>query len=98
VYGCNAFKREDGTWDSPAMAPLVLDGVETWACPRRPLKDKPREFSELLAYYRSYKLGVFPDDGNVASQSARGWKLLSLLDSFLTSAQAERMENTRNGH
>ncbi len=46
----------------------------------------------VWSHLRAYKNGHLPDAGAVAQQSNRGWTILNLVDSFVSEAEAERME------
>lgn len=96
MFGCNA-RFEAGVWIDRAILPVKLDGEEQYQCPRRPVLDDPHYWSDLFAFWRGFKNGLLPDDGNIMAQSARGWKLLSLLDAYMSGAEAERLQQTRGG-
>jgi hypothetical protein len=70
-------------------------GVIHWGCPRRPIKDNPDYWHELLTVYRMFKMGVMPDDGAMAQQSAKGMRMLSVLDGAISRFEADKMEAIR---
>lgn len=94
-FGCDARKLPDGSWEKPALSPLKIDDQEDFRCPRRGIKDEPLFWSRLLTMFRGYKNGFLPDEGSVASQSARGWALLTVLDGFMQEAQTEALDQIR---
>lgn len=82
-------------WRDPAALPLTIDGEEVWRCPRRPLKDAPAYWAELMDAYDLFKRGHLPDPGHVSEQSARGLTLLRLTDQMVESCRQERIERER---
>jgi len=93
--GCNARKLEGGTWEDKAKQPLIIDGEEDWACPRRPIKDEPGYWSRILGMYRDYNQGLLADEGKIASQSNRGWNMITILDGFIQEAKFELWEQSK---
>lgn len=92
MWGCDAVKRIDGTWENPASVPLQLDGEDQFACPRRPVKDDPLYFKRLMFFYGLYQKGTLPDSGGVMDQSERGLTLLRLVENIESEAEKELRE------
>jgi hypothetical protein len=62
------------------------------------MKDDPVFWRKLFQMYRGYQAGFLPDEGNVSSQSNKGWNMLSLLDHHINRAKNEKFEETRAKH
>ncbi len=80
-WGCYAFKNEKGEWENQALIPVMMDGVDQYQCPRRPVKDRPWWFSEILQTYAHYKNGFLPGPGGIDSQPRKLMRLLAIVDS-----------------
>lgn len=94
-YGCNARQDETGAWIDKAVAPVVFDGTESWACPRRPVKDDPAAFAELMGLYALYTEGVLADDGALMGQAVKHVTLMRLVHSVVAECQAQQREEAR---
>lgn len=91
-FGCDAYQDESGSWHKPAVTPIEIDGKETWACPRRPVKDDPAFFGELMSLYGLYKEGVLADEGSIMSQSQKYVTLMRLVHNTVAECHAEMRE------
>jgi hypothetical protein len=91
-YGCDARQDANGEWIDKAVVPMVFDGVETWACPRRPVRDDPACFAELMGLYALYAEGVLADDGAIMSQAVKYVTLMRLVHSVVTECQVQQRE------
>jgi hypothetical protein len=77
------------------VAPVVFDGVESWACPRRPVKDDPAAFAELMGLYALYTEGVLADEGAIMGQAVKYVTLMRLVHSVVTECQVQQQEEVR---
>ncbi len=93
-WGCDARQRPDGTWTDRALVPMEVDGREDWACPRRPVKDDPALFGELMSLYGLYAEGVLADEGGVMSQTVKYLAIMRLIRGTVNECRAEQMEKT----
>jgi hypothetical protein len=109
-WGCDAFKYEstkenkgarkerDGrfyAWHKPAQYPLNVDGEETWACPRQPLKQDPMGWHKLLLFYAYYQKNFLPQQGAVVDQANKAMELFRVLDAANEAADAANEETKR---
>lgn len=74
---------------------MVVDGVESWACPRRPVKDDPAAFAELMGLYALYAEGVLADDGPIMGQTVKYVTLMRLVHAVVAECQAQQKEEAR---
>ncbi len=94
-FGCDAYKDEKGVWQNKARMPLLLDGEQTWACPRRPIKDNPLYWQRLLFFYNGYKAGYLSRPGGLGRQSVRLMTLVHLMSATFDEADEEQMQKER---
>jgi hypothetical protein len=95
-YGCNAKQDENGVWIDKSLIPITLDGVDTWQCPRRPVKDDPAYFGELMGLYNLYAEGVLADEGAIMSQATKYVTLMRLVHSTVNECEAQKLEDAKN--
>lgn len=76
--------------------PDDFDGERQWQCLRRPVKDDPASFGDLMALYSLYAEGVLADDGALMSQATRYVTLMRLVHSVVNECQAQRIEEARS--
>lgn len=84
------------SWFQPAYMPITLDGEDTFACPRQPIRENPRYWSQLLKLYSFYKNGYLPQAGAIIDQSNHLIEAFRVLDQ--TNAEcdaAEQAQKTR---
>jgi hypothetical protein len=93
-WGCDAYQDDKGAWHKRSLVPMEVDGKESWVCPRRPVKDDPSFFGELMTLYGLYKEGVLADEGSIMSQSQKYVTLMRLVHSTVNECQAEMREKT----
>lgn len=74
---------------------MVFEGVETWACPRRPVKDDPASFVELMGLYGLYAEGVLADEGSIMSQAVKYVTLMRLVHSVVVECQSQQREEAK---
>jgi hypothetical protein len=67
-------------WSKPANLPMVVDGEESYACPRQDLMRHPMEWHRMLLFYGLYKKGHLPERGSVLDQSNRAVEIFRILD------------------
>ncbi len=96
-WGCNAKQAEGGTWTNKALIPLKIDEEDWWGCPRRPIKDDPALWSELMFHYGMFKKGFLPDDGSPSAQAYRGIQLLRALEVAFYDAQESKSQEHGDG-
>ena len=94
-YGCDARRDENGAWVDKALVPMVIDGIESWACPRRPVKDDPSAFVELMGLYGLYAEGVLADEGSIMSQAVKYVTLMRLVHSVVVECQVQQREEAK---
>lgn len=91
-WGCDAKQMPDGSWIDRALVPMQVDGKESWACPRRPVKDDPALFGELMSLYGLYTEGVLADDGAIMSQAVKYLATMRLVHGTVAECRAAQME------
>jgi hypothetical protein len=94
-WGCDAAKNEKGEWVNKSALPMEVDGEDSWACPRRPVKDDPLLFSEVMSHYGLYKEGVLADEGAINSQATKYVAVMRLVHSVVSECRAEQMESKK---
>jgi len=95
AWGCHAVQNEDGDWENAAEDPIELDGETAFRCPRRPIKDDPRGWHQLLTYRRMMNKGFLPEAGGLHDQPVRLMSMLSLVDATFEEAFEEKREQSR---
>lgn len=95
MWGCEAKKQPDGTWENPSEVPLIFDGEETYACPRQPVRENPAVFSHVFSVYTLYKKGLFLDAGAVMDQSAIYLDVMQIVDAAVSEANEEASKRGR---
>lgn len=95
-YGCDAREVEPGKWEGGALAPDDFDGVRQWQCLRRPVKDDPAAFAELMGFYGLYAEGVLADDGALMSQAAKYVTLMRLVHSVVNECEGQKMNEAKS--
>jgi len=93
-WGCDAKQDENGVWTNRSMMPERIDDVDTWVCPRRPIKDEPFMFGEIMSLYSLYKEGVLANEGSITSQALRYVTTMRLVAGTVSECQAVKMEDT----
>jgi len=95
-WGCYASKKTttDGrtVWVRKAKQPLKVDGEDSWACPRQPIRERPQWWNMTLNYYGMFKKGHLPDQGGVSDQSHAAIRIFSVLDSANAECDRELAE------
>lgn len=89
-WGCDAYQDEKGEWQKKALIPERMDNEDVWVCPRRPVKDDPAFYSELMSLYALYKEGVLADEGSIMSQSTKYVNLMRLVHAAVNECYAEK--------
>jgi hypothetical protein len=76
---------------------VIENGVaEEWKeCPRRPIYDDPRGYSDLFALAGAYERGVLPEDGGLQSQPYRVMRLIRLVEHFRAECFEEKRQQGR---
>ena len=67
-------------WSKPSILPMIVDGEESYACPRQDLRQHPMEWNKMLLFYGLYKKGHLPERGSVLDQSNRVVEIFRILD------------------
>jgi hypothetical protein len=75
-------------WIKPAEMAVEIDGEETFACPRQPLRQSPGYYGRVLLFYGMYKKGHLPDRGSVVDQSNSLLETLRIIDEANDDADA----------
>ncbi len=78
--------------DRPVPGPDGGGRCESWACPRRPVKDDPALFGELMSLYGMCAEGVLADEGGVMSQAVKYLAIMRLIHGTVNECRAEQME------
>jgi hypothetical protein len=97
-WGCDAAKNENGEWvGHKAVIPDTFDDEDYFGCLRRPVKDDPGFFSELMSLYGLYKEGVLADEGSISSQATRYVTLMRLVHGVVNECHAKQREDAQKG-
>ena len=83
-------------WSNPSALPLQVDGETVWACPRRDLKDRGRDWNRMLFYYGFYQKGHLPQPGAIIDQSNMAMEVFRVLDQV--NAECDNAEVERRAH
>lgn len=73
-------------------------------CPRRPILDEPRFYTELFGRYRAYQKGLFYDEGAIGSQPTLlvdcfevMEQTLDLVETFRREQEAKKRARSKKG-
>lgn len=73
--------------------PIRIEDEEWFQCPRRPLKDHPRFYAELIRHWHFYRNGFLPDPGGLNQQSYALVRMLHHMDGIVEEVrEAKRSE------
>lgn len=97
MWGCHAAKNDRGEWTNRAFEPVAFDGEDYWGCLRRPVKDDPELFRELMMLYGLFKEGTLADDGGLSSQAMRYVNLMKLVHGVVNECHAQQREDAGKG-
>jgi hypothetical protein len=101
IWGCDAYDTGEldelgmPVWVNPAHLPIEVDGELTYRCPRRPIKDDPRLFSDLLFHYVLFQKGHLPDDGGTLNQSFKAMQLFGLIEDTINGCSQQQQQRER---
>jgi len=102
-WGCEAYRVPSSTedrqaipnakgkwwrWHKPARMPLMVDGEETYACPRQDLLQRGAVWNQMLLYYGYFKKGHLPQACAVMDQSNKAMEVFRIIDD--ASAEADQ--------
>lgn len=87
-------KKEWGC-EGDAPIPFEFDHVETTTCPRRPVKDNRRWFSDIFTHVGHYRNGFLPVAGGIEDQPYKLMKLIEIVVSVADEAAEGKAEEER---
>lgn len=100
-WGCDAQKVRDEDvedendpdaydWINPAEQPFKLGDEQWWGCPRRPVKDNPGFFAEVIRFRNLRETGFLPYPGSYMQQPNLMIEALAVVDAAMGEANKIR--------
>lgn len=89
-HTCTEAQKESRGCIAPATQPAEFDGVKLTRCPRRPLLDQYRYFSELFWLHSNYSNGILPESGGLEDQPHKLMASIRTLIRARQEAEAEK--------
>lgn len=73
--------------EEDAESSIELDGEELTRCPRRPFKEHPAYYGELMWLYNQWQKGFLPEEGGIHSQPYKLVESVRVIDIALGSVR-----------